>query len=277
MLTGAELKNQVDNCVEQIRRVTDFVPDVALILGSGLGAIADEIDSVASVDYHDIDGFPVSTVSGHKGRFVFGKIGETKVVIMQGRVHYYEGYSMQQVVLPVRVMAGLGAKILYLTNAAGGINTYFDAGDLMVIKDQISSFVPSPLIGENVDEWGVRFPSMNDIYDREYVEMIKDTAKDLGIVLRSGVYIQTTGPQYESIAEIEMFRGFGADAVGMSTAVEAIVAKHLGMKVCGVSCITNMAGGTPDKPLTHEEVKETADRAAANFKKLVTESISKLS
>ncbi len=276
LLSGKELKNQVDNCVERIRKVTDFVPDVALILGSGLGAIADEIDAEASVDYHDIEGFPVSTVSGHKGRFVFGKIGETKVVIMQGRVHYYEGYSMQEVVLPVRVMAGLGAKILYLTNAAGGINTYFDAGDLMVIKDQISSFVPSPLIGENVDEWGVRFPSMNDIYDREYVEMIKDTAKDLGIVLRSGVYLQTTGPQYESIAEIEMFRGFGADAVGMSTAVEAITAKHLGMKVCGVSCITNMAGGTPDKPLTHEEVKETADRSAESFKKLVKESISKL-
>lgn len=275
-MTGEELKNQVDDCIKQIRDVTDFVPDVALILGSGLGAIADEIDAEASIDYNDIKGFPVSTVSGHKGRFVFGKIGETRVVIMQGRVHYYEGYTMQQVVLPVRVMAGLGAKTLFITNAAGGINTYFDAGDLMVIKDQISTFVPSPLIGENVDEWGVRFPSMNDIYDREYVELIKDTAKELGIVLRSGVYIQTTGPQYESIAEIEMFRGFGADAVGMSTSVEAIVAKHMGMKVCGISCITNMAGGTPDKPLTHEEVKETADRSAANFKKLVTETIAKM-
>ncbi len=275
-MTGEELKKQVDECIKQIRDVTDFVPDVALILGSGLGAIADEIDAEESIDYNDIKGFPVSTVSGHKGRFVFGKIGDTKVVIMQGRVHYYEGYTMQQVVLPVRVMAGLGAKTLFITNAAGGINTYFDAGDLMVIKDQISTFVPSPLIGENVDEWGVRFPSMNDIYDREYVELIKDTAKELGIVLRSGVYIQTTGPQYESIAEIEMFRGFGADAVGMSTSVEAIIAKHMGMKVCGISCITNMAGGTPDKPLTHEEVKETADRSAANFKKLVTETIAKM-
>lgn len=275
-MTKQELKKQVDDCVKQIREVTDFVPDVALILGSGLGAIADEIGTVASIDYNSIEGFPVSTVSGHKGRFVFGKIGDTKVVIMQGRVHYYEGYSMQQVVLPVRVMAGLGAKTLYLTNAAGGINTYFDPGDLMIIKDQISTFVPSPLIGENVDEWGDRFPSMNNIYDYELVDLIKETAKELGIVVRSGVYIQTTGPQYESIAEIEMFRSFGADAVGMSTTVEAIAAKHLGLKVCGVSCITNMAGGTPDKPLTHEEVKETADRAATNFKKLVLSTISKM-
>lgn len=276
MMTKEELKKQVDSCVDQIRKVTDFTPDIALVLGSGLGAIADEIDAVATVDYHDIDGFPVSTVSGHKGRFVFGKIGNAKVVVMQGRVHYYEGYTMQQVVLPIRVMAGLGAKILYITNASGGINTYFEAGDLMLIKDQISLFVPSPLIGENVDEWGERFPSMNDIYDRDLSDIIRDVAKEEEIVLRSGTYVQTSGPQYESIAEVEMLRGLGADAVGMSTSVEAVAAKHLGLRVCGVSCITNMAGGTADRPLTHEEVKETADRSAADFKKLVKESISRM-
>ena len=276
MLPKDKRKEIVDYHVQQIRRVTDFVPDVALVLGSGLGAIADEIDMEAFVDYQDLHRFPVSTVPGHKGRFVFGRIGDVKVVIMQGRVHFYEGYTMDEVVLPIRVMAELGARILYLTNASGGVNTDFEAGDLMLITDQISSFVPSPLIGENEDEWGDRFPSMNDIYDRKLREMILETAKDLGLSLRQGVYLQTTGPQYESPAEVAMIRGFGADAVGMSTSVEAIVAKHMGLRVCGVSCITNMAGGTPDQALSHEEVQEAADKAADAFKKLVKASIAKM-
>ena len=275
MKTEDNRKEAVDNYVQQIRKVTDFVPDVALVLGSGLGAIADEIDIEATVDYHDLERFPVSTVPGHKGRFVFGRIGDVKVVIMQGRVHYYEGYSMSEVVLPTRVMAELGARILFLTNASGGINTEFQAGDLMLITDQISSFVPSPLIGENVDEWGERFPSMNDIYDRDLRRVILETAAEQGLSLREGVFLQTTGPQYESIAEVRMLRSLGADAVAMSTAVEAIVAKHMGLRVCGISCITNMAGGTPDQPLSHEEVKEAADRAAEAFKKLVKGSITK--
>ena len=273
---GKNKKEIVDYNVQQIRRVTDFVPDVALVLGSGLGAIADEIDVVASVDYKDLYDFPVSTVSGHKGRFVFGRIGDVKVVIMQGRVHYYEGYSMEEVVLPIRVMAELGAKTIFLTNSAGGINTDFKAGDLMLITDQISLFVPSPLIGENEEEWGDRFPSMNDIYDCKLREMILGTAQELGISLRQGVFLQTTGPQYESPAEVAMLRGFGADAVAMSTAVEAIVAKHMGLRVCGVSCITNMAGGTPDKALSHEEVQEAAEKAADDFKKLVKASVAKM-
>ena len=275
MLPKDKLKEIVDYHVQQIRRVTDFVPDVALILGSGLGAIADEIEQEAVVDYHDLHRFPVSTVSGHKGRFVFGRIGDVKVVIMQGRVHYYEGYTIQEVVMPVRVMAQLGARVLFITNSSGGINQSFAPGDLMLITDQISMFVPSPLIGENVDEWGTRFPSMNDIYDHDIREMIEKTAEELGIGLRQGIYLQTTGPQYESPAEVQMIRSLGADAVGMSTCVEAIVAKHMGLKVCGVSCVTNMAGGTPDQALTHEEVRETADRSAASFKKLVTECISR--
>ena len=273
MYSSDELKELVDNQVQQIRRVTDFVPEVALILGSGLGVIADEIEQVAVVDYHDLPRFPVSTVSGHKGRFVFGRIGDTKVVVMQGRVHYYEGYSMQEVVLPIRVMAALGAKILYITNASGGINPEFVPGDLMMITDQISSFVPSPLIGENVDEWGPRFPSMNEIYNGELNAKIDSVAEGLGISLKHGIYVQTTGPQYESPVEVKMFRSLGADAVGMSTSVEAITANHLGMRVCGISCVTNVAGGSSGKPVTHEEVKVNADKAAENFKRLVKESI----
>ena len=273
MYSSDELKELVDNQVQQIRRVTDFVPEVALILGSGLGVIADEIEQVAVVDYHDLPRFPVSTVSGHKGRFVFGRIGDTKVVVMQGRVHYYEGYSMQEVVLPIRVMAALGAKILYITNASGGINPEFVPGDLMMITDQISSFVPSPLIGENVDEWGPRFPSMNEIYNGELNAKIDSVAEGLGISLKHGIYVQTTGPQYESPVEVKMFRSLGADAVGMSTSVEAITANHMGMRVCGISCVTNVAGGSSGKPVTHEEVKVNADKAAENFKRLVKESI----
>ena len=274
MSSSNKIKTSVDQVINQIRAKTDFIPQVALILGSGLGALADEIDAVCTVDYNDLEGFPVSTVEGHKGRFVFGNIGDVKVVIMQGRVHYYEGYTMQEVVMPVRVMAGLGAKILFITNASGGMNTSFKAGDLMLITDQISSFVPSPLIGENVDEWGTRFPSMNDIYDSKLRKIIEETAAENKIDLKQGVYLQTTGPQYESPAEVRMFRSLGGDAVAMSSAVEAVTARHMDMRVCGISCITNMAGGTESAPITHEEVKETADRVADMFKSLVTKSIS---
>ena len=178
--------------------------------------------------------------------------------------------------MPIRLMAGLGARVLYLTNASGGINPEFSAGDLMLITDQIALFVPSPLVGENVDEWGARFPSMNNIYDGELSRIIEETAVENGIDLKKGVYLQTTGPQYESPAEVRMIRSLGGDAVGMSTAVEAITAVHMGLKVCGVSCITNMAGGTAAQAITHEEVKETADRVADRFKKLITGSIVKI-
>ena len=257
------MEQKVRECVKQIRKITDFKPQAALILGSGLGALADEIECVASIDYHEIPGFPVSTVAGHNGRFVFGLIGDTKVVIMQGRVHYYEGYSM-------------GAKILFLTNAAGGISEKVEAGDLMMLTDQISSFVPSPLIGKNVDSFGVRFPSMDTIYDLELRKILTKEAKVNDIVLKEGVYLQTTGPAYESPAEVKMFGMFGADAVGMSTAVEAIVGRHMGMRVCGVSCISNMAGGTAANPLSHEEVKEVADRVAPKFKTLVKSAIERM-
>lgn len=270
------IQKKVENCLHIIRQKTDFVPRTALILGSGLGALADEIAIEVVIEYGEIEGFPISTVAGHKGRFVFGYIGDTPVVIMQGRVHYYEGYTMSDVVLPTRLMRLLGAEVLFLTNAAGGISTKLEPGDLMLLTDQISSFVPSPLIGANVEEWGTRFPSMDTIYHEALRKTIQDTADAYDIPLKQGVYVQTTGPNYETPSEVRMFSMLGAHAVGMSTAVEAVAAVHMGMKVCGISCITNMAGGTADRPLSHEEVSAAADRSAPLFKKLVTQSIKKM-
>lgn len=259
-------------CYECFKAKISFVPDIALILGSGLGDYADTIKQEAVLEYKDIEGFPVSTVAGHKGRFVFGYVGDVKVVVMQGRVHYYEGYSMEDVVLPVRLMKLMGAKVLFLTNASGGVNFDYSAGDFMLISDQIC-MAPSPLIGENLDELGVRFPDMSNIYDRDLRKTVRDTAASLGIKLQEGVYIQLTGPNYESPAEIRMVRTLGADAVGMSTACEAIAANHCGLKTVGISCVSNLACGMTDKPLSHAEVQATADKAAPLFRQLVTESI----
>lgn len=194
-------------------------------------------------------------------------------MIMQGRVHYYEGYAMTDVVLPVRLMKLLGAEILFLTNAAGGVNFDFHPGDFMMITDQIASFVPSPLIGANVEELGERFSDMSQIYDKELQNLLEETAGDLGIALQKGVYIQLTGPNYESPAEVRMCRLLGADAVGMSTACEAVAANHCGMKICGISCITNLACGMSDTPLNHKEVQDIADKKASEFKRLLTEAI----
>ena len=264
---------KLQNCLACVRQKTDFVPDVALILGSGLGALADEIDAVATVDYHDIEGFPVSTVVGHKGRFVFGYFGNTKVVIMQGRVHYYEGYSREDVLLPTRLMILMGAKALFLTNAAGGVNRSFNAGDFMLITDHIMSLFPNPLIGANMDELGPRFPDMSKAYDEELCQTIRNTAARLEIPLREGVYTQLTGPTFETPAEVRMLTALGTDAVGMSTACEAVAARHAGIRVCGISCITNQAAGISPEPLSHEEVFETGNRVAPLFRSLVKESI----
>ena len=263
-------------CYKTVKEKIDFQPKVALVLGSGLGDYADRMEIEAELDYHEIDGFPVSTIPGHKGRFVFGHVGEVPVVVMQGRVHYYEGYSIQDVVLPVRLMRMMGAEVLFLTNAAGGVNYDFHAGDLMMITDQISSFVPSPLIGPNMEELGVRFPDMSDVYDKELQNVIRATAKELNIPLQEGVYLQLTGPAYESPAEVRMCRILGADAVGMSTACEAVAANHMKMKICGISCISNLACGMTDQPLDHKEVQEAADRVAPLFRKLVTRSIQEI-
>lgn len=263
-------------CLECIQKKVNFQPKVALVLGSGLGDYGDNIDIRYRVDYAEIDNFPISTVEGHQGRFLFGYIKDVPVVVMQGRIHYYEGYSMSDVVLPIRLMHLMGAEILMLTNSSGGLNPAFVPGDLMMITDQISTFVPSPLIGKNIDELGTRFPDMTHIYDRSLQQMIRDVAKDMDFSLKEGVYIQFTGPNYESPAEVRMARLLGADAVAMSTACEAVAAKHMGMRICGISCISNMAAGITGQPLSHEEVKAAGERVAPVFSKLVTESIVKM-
>lgn len=254
---------------EFIKSKIDFTPKIALILGSGLGSFGNEIDIKYTLNYSDIAGFPLSTVEGHSGKFLFGYIGDATVVAMQGRVHYYEGYSMEEVVLPIRIMKMLGAEILILTNAAGGINLDFKAGDLMVITDHISTFIPSPLIGKNINEFGVRFPDMSNVYNKELTEILIDCSQDL----KKGVYVQLTGPAYETPTEIKMLRTLGADAVGMSTVCEAIAAVHCGLKVCGISLITNMASGITNTPLSHKEVQETANLAEKKFKKVIKKAV----
>lgn len=270
-----EVYEKLKGCYDCVRKKTDFVPKAAIVLGSGLGDYAESIRVEYELPYGEIDGFPVSTVPGHAGKFIFGYIDGTPVVCMKGRVHYYEGYPISDVVLPTRLMKLMGAEILFLTNAAGGVNTSFHAGDLMLIKDQISVFAPNPLIGANIDELGVRFPDMSSVYDEELQQIICSTARENGIFLQEGIYAQLTGPSFESPAEIRMLRTLGCDAVGMSTVVEAIAANHMGMRICGISCICNLAAGMTATPLSHEEVQAAADAAAPNFKKLVTESVRK--
>lgn len=268
-----EVYEKLVRCYDSFKSKIDFKPEVALVLGSGLGDFVDEIKVEATLDYHEIEGFPVSTVAGHAGRYVFGYVGDVPVVCMQGRVHYYEGYSMQDVVLPTRLMKLMGAEVLFLTNASGGIQQGMQAGDFMLITGQIASFVPSPLIGANIEELGVRFPDMSHIYNEDLQRIVMKTALDNHIDLKQGVYLQMTGPQYESPEEISMCRILGADAVGMSTACEAVAANHMGMKIVGISCISNLAAGITPNPLTHTEIQETADRVAPRFRKLVYESV----
>ena len=256
-----------------VRAKTGFEPKVAVVLGSGLGDYAEGMDVEAAIEYGEIDGFPVSTVPGHRGRFVFGYVGAAPVVVMQGRVHYYEGYGISDVVLPIRLMGMMGAQSLFLTNAVGAINTDFSAGDFMLIRDHILFNVPSPLIGANIDGLGTRFPDMSEVYFKGHREKILAVSQKTGIAVHQGVYLQTSGPNFETPAEINTFKSMGADVVGMSTACEAVAANHMGIKVCGVSCISNLAAGLSKNPLTHEEVQETANIAAPKFKKLLSESI----
>lgn len=268
-----QVYEKVAKCYESIKDRLLFEPKVALVLGSGLGNYADTMDVKAQIDYSEIEGFPVSTVPGHEGRFIFGYVKGVPVVCMKGRVHYYEGYPITDVVLPTRLMKMMGAEILFLTNASGGINPSFGAGSFMLIKDHISCFAPNPLIGANIEELGCRFPDMSTVYDRKLQEIIREKARECNIPLHEGVYVQLTGPSFESPAEIKMLRGLGADAVGMSTVVEAIAANHMGMRICGISCVANLAAGMTDQPLTHEEVQEASNKAAPLFRQLVTEAI----
>jgi len=260
-------------CYESIKDRIPFTPKVALVLGSGLGNYADSIDVKAEIDYHDVKDFPISTVPGHAGKFIFGYVDNVPVVCMKGRVHFYEGYPISDVVLPARLMKMMGAEILFLTNASGGINSSFSAGDFMMLTDHISIFAPNPLIGQNIDELGTRFPDMSHVYDVELQDKIRTAAKANNIKLQEGIYCQLTGPSFESPAEIKMLGKMGVDAVGMSTVVEAIAANHMGMRICGISCVCNLAAGISPTPLTHDEVQEAANNAAPKFEKLITESI----
>ncbi len=264
---------KLNNCYESVRKRVSFKPKVALVLGSGLGKFAEEIDVKDRISYSEIEGFPTSTVPGHAGQFVFGYVNDVPVVCMQGRVHYYEGYPITDVVLPIRLMGLLGAEYLFLTNASGGINRDFKAGDFMMLTDHISSFAPNPLIGANIDEIGTRFPDMSSVYNPILQDIIQNVADDFGIEIQKGVYAQLTGPSFESPAEIRMLSKLGVDAVGMSTVVEAIAANHMGMKICAISCVCNLAAGISETPLTHDEVQEAAAKAAPLFKQIVRETI----
>ncbi len=265
-------------CFKAYEDNISFKPDIALVLGSGLGDYAtSEYFKIEEVlEYKDIEGFPVSTAPGHKGRFVFGYVGDKKVVCMQGRVHFYEGYDITDVVLPIRLMKMMGAKTLFVTNASGGINKDFSAGDLMLITDQIGVFAPSPLTGPEIPEFGERFPDMSNIYNKELCDIARNKASELGIKLQEGVYIQTRGPQYETPAEVRMLGILGGDAVGMSTTGEAIAANQMGMNVIGISCIANLAAGISPTPLSGEEVIEAGKKAAPKFSKLVSAIISEI-
>lgn len=260
---------KLQKAYDKIREVTDFEPELAIVLGSGLGKLADKVEAISEISYSDIEGFPVSTAPGHKGRFIFAEIEGVKTVIMQGRVHYYEGYPMSDVVMPTRLMGMLGAKTLLVTNACGGANPDFEIGDLMVIRDHITALVPSPLIGPNVSELGVRFPDMSEVYDRNLGDLVYKIGTKKGYSMREGVYCQFTGPQYETPTEVKMASILGADAVGMSTAVEAVAARHMGLKVCGISLITNMAAGLSKDLLSEQEVIEVGERASEYFIDLV--------
>ncbi|MDQ0339159.1 purine-nucleoside phosphorylase [Caldalkalibacillus uzonensis] len=255
--------------VDYLQEKLNIKPEIGLILGSGLGVLAAEIENPVKIPYSEIPGFPESTVAGHAGQLVAGKLEGRPVLAMQGRFHYYEGYDLQLVTLPVRVMKKLGVAKLVVTNAAGGINPDFSPGDLMLIESHINFTFQNPLIGPNDDELGPRFPDMSQAYTPLLREKAEKVAAELGIPLQKGVYVGVTGPSYETPAEIRMFRKLGADAVGMSTVPEVIVAAHSGLEVLGISCISNMAAGILDQPLSHEEVMETAERVKETFLTLV--------
>ncbi|MFB5661569.1 purine-nucleoside phosphorylase [Alteribacillus sp. HJP-4] len=261
---------------EYLKAHIQEVPATGLILGSGLGVLADEIKNPINISYQDIPGFPVSTVEGHAGRLVFGRLEGKPVAAMQGRFHYYEGYSMKDVTFPVRVMKALGVNTLLVTNAAGGVNESFKAGNLMLITDHINMMGANPLIGKNDDSLGTRFPDMSSVYSKTLFESARQGAEKLQISLQEGVYAANTGPAYETPAEIRMLRLLGADAVGMSTVPEVIAAGHSGMKVLGISCISNMAAGILDQPLSHDEVMETTERVKEQFLALMKEIVSSM-
>lgn len=263
------LQEKITAAAEYIRQKIDQTPTVGMVLGSGLGDFADTLENPVRISYGEIPNFPQPTVEGHSGAFVFGTKQGKFVVALQGRLHYYEGFTQQEITLPIRVLAALGTKLLLLTNAAGGVNLGFKPGDLMLISDHINYSGANPLIGPNLEAFGPRFPDMSDLYTASLRAAIKEKAARAGIGLREGVYAMYSGPNYETPAEIRMFRTMGADAVGMSTVPEALVAGHSGLQVVGISCITNMAAGVLPVKLNHAEVVETAAKVHDLFHKLV--------
>ena len=279
MLEGSAASNlyaRAEHAARTIRARTALDPRIAVVLGSGLGGFADEFDEAVRIPYTDIPGFAASTVAGHAGSLVIGKVGRVPVAAMQGRVHCYEGYSLAEVTFPIRTFKLLGIETLLLTNAAGGINVQLSEGTLMIISDHLNLMGMNPLRGPNDERFGPRFPDMSEVYSRELQETVVEEANALGIEVRRGIYAALSGPSYETPAEIHMLRSFGADAIGMSTVPEAIVARHMGMRVLGISCITNMAAGISDSPINHEEVMEIGNRVRATFTQLLRGVIARL-
>ena len=268
-MADRNLIEKINEAKAYIQKFVEYTPEIGLILGSGLGVLGEEVEDKVIINYSDIPNFPISTVEGHKSRFIFGTLNGKKVAVMQGRFHFYEGYKMQEVVFPVWVMKSLGISKLIVTNAAGGVNTSFVPGDFMLIKDHINFAGTNPLMGPNIEEFGPRFPDMSNAYNRDLVAIAKTCAKENGIEVQEGSYMMYTGPNYETPAEIRMSRILGGDAVGMSTVPEVMTANHCGIKVLGISCITNMAAGILDQPLNHQEVMDTAEKVKTKFIKLV--------
>ena len=267
---------KMNETVDFIKSKITNIPKIAIILGSGLGSLADDIEEKTIIPYKDIPNFPISTVAGHKGELIFGKLSGVSIIAMNGRFHYYEGYDLKETTYPIRIFKLLGIETLILTNAAGGINETFHKGDLMIINDQLSFFAESVLRGPNMDEFGERFIDMSTTYDKDYIRILKDIMTNIMGDYHEGVYAYMKGPTYETPAEIRALRVLGADAVGMSTVPEAVVAHHSGIKCAGITCITNMAAGVTNELLSHEDVKDTALKVEQNFKKVIKEFIKQI-
>ena len=268
-MASTSLYERAEHATRVIRARISVDPRIAIVLGSGLGGFADDFDEAVGIPYEEIPGFVRSTAQGHAGRLVVGKVDSVPILAMQGRVHYYEGYSFEEVTFPIRTFKLLGIKTLILTNAAGGINVQLTQGALMVISDHFNLMGDNPLRGPNDERFGPRFPDMSAVYSPELQELVVDEAKAAGVEVRRGIYGALSGPSYETPAEIHLLRNLGADAVGMSTVPEAIVARHMGLEVLGISCITNLAAGISDEPINHEEVMATGDRVRETFAQLL--------
>jgi len=275
-VAGTGLYERAEHAARIIRSRTTETPRIAIILGSGLGAFADDFENAVAIPYEDITGFPRSTAEGHAGRLVIGKIDQVPLVAMQGRVHFYEGYSLEEVTFPIRVFKLLGIKTLILTNASGGVNVQFTQGALMIISDHLNLLGDNPLRGPNDGRFGPRFPDMTAVYSPELQEIVIEEAKALNVEVRRGIYAALAGPSYETPAEIHLMRNLGADAVGMSTVPEAIVARHMDLEVLGISCITNMAAGISDEPINHDDVMATGDRVRETFTQLLRKIVGRI-